>query len=284
MTETCDIIEPNIKVLYTFRFGISDKVVHLTQEQLNRIPYLSTLLIHKDDFSSIKNSNGEYVLNPPIDYISFMIILCSLISKRSYVLFNELPEDENIMDTLQLFDYLGIKSFPLPFLNNESLVQTNPLNTESEKGCVMYHKATLSEARETAAEFIIALSKNEYNLNDFDTVKRLLVLISAILSNAAVFSSRFRQHTLTVIKECCYSFFSKKQQRLLPTTVEIVQYHKIDSLMYLYNDGNRLPTYFQNTFAWRGVDSRLFVISENSPTVCSVAITGIFSLLIQTSM
>jgi hypothetical protein len=69
MGEVSKTIDPNLKVnKYTFRFPLSNQVVHLTQHQLNLIPYLSTLLSHKNDFLSIENENGECILNDPIKY------------------------------------------------------------------------------------------------------------------------------------------------------------------------------------------------------------------------
>jgi len=48
-------------------------------------------------------------------------------------LFDELAEDENILDVLQLFDYLGINSFPLPLLKTEDLVLLNPIDIKDKK-------------------------------------------------------------------------------------------------------------------------------------------------------
>ena len=44
------MLDLNPAVVYTFRFATSDKLFHLTQQQLDSIPYLSTLVAHKDDF------------------------------------------------------------------------------------------------------------------------------------------------------------------------------------------------------------------------------------------
>jgi hypothetical protein len=239
--------------MYAFHFGTSDKLVHLNQQQLDRIPYLSILVARKDDFKSMQNKTGEYVLNYPIEYTSFIPILRSIIPKQPYTLINEISEDDNVLDTLQLFDYLCISSFRLPLLKYEDLVLSNPINTDNNKRRVKYREAIISEARQTAAEFIIALSKNEYNLCDSHTVEQVFSLIKVILYNPSVFSSRFRHHTLTVAKECCYYFFSKKQQRLLPTTHQIAQQSKNDSFIYLYDDGKSVPVNFNNTFGWKGV-------------------------------
>ncbi|CAF2107866.1 unnamed protein product [Rotaria magnacalcarata] len=253
MTEVSDIIRNFDKtVLYAFHFGTSDKLVHLTQEELNRIPYLSNIVAHKDDFLSPQNENGEYVLSHPIEYNWYMAIFHSITSRHPYTLFNELAEVNNILDVLQLFDYLGIDPFPLPLLKGRFLALSNPVKVKNDEERILYQKANISEARQTAAEFIIALSKNEYDLHNFDTLNDIFSLVKIILSNAAVFNSRFRHHTLIVIKECCYSFFSKKQRLLLPNAQQIANHSKIDTLMYLYDDDKPVPDDFSNTFAWRG--------------------------------
>ncbi|CAF2115391.1 unnamed protein product [Rotaria magnacalcarata] len=256
MAEAFDIIDHNTTVSYTFRFGTSDKLIHLTQEQLDRFPYLTVLVAHKDDFLSILNENGEYVLSSPIRYTWFMAILHSLTSQNPCTLFNELPEGDNVLDTLQLFDYLCITSFPLPLLKHESLVRSNLIITEDKTKRVEYHTANLLEARQTAAEFIIALSKNEYDLDNSYTLKRIFSLIKLILYNRNVFSSRFRHHALTVVKECCSSLYVQNQ-RLLPTIQNIAQNSKVGAFMYLYDDDQPLPEDFENTFAWRGVNASI---------------------------
>ncbi len=58
----------NKESMLTFRFGTSDKFIHLTQQQLDCITFLAALVTHKDDMSSTQNENSEYILNPPINY------------------------------------------------------------------------------------------------------------------------------------------------------------------------------------------------------------------------
>jgi hypothetical protein len=201
--------EANNEVIYTFHFSASNQRLQLTQKQIDRIPYLSALVTHKDDFLSTQNSNGEYLLNPPIHYVWLMAILYSITSEQAYSLFNELPEDDDILCTLQLFDYVGVNSFDPPLLQETYLILSSPTNSNEEK-YIRYHRANVLEARNTAAEFVIAISNNVYNLLDKDTVNKIFSLILTILSNADVFSSRFRHHTLTLVKQSYWGFFSKK--------------------------------------------------------------------------
>jgi hypothetical protein len=123
----------NKEIMYAFRFMPSNKCVRLNQKQLDCIHYLAALVEHKEDFLSSQNENGEYVLNPPIDYTWFLAILHSIISEQPYSLFAELPKDENVLDTLQLFDYLGVDSFSSPLLKEEYLVLSNPTKNDNEK-------------------------------------------------------------------------------------------------------------------------------------------------------
>lgn len=147
---------------YVFRFGASNEPLRLTQEQLDRIPYLLGLVTNDQKFLSIRNKHGEYVLNPPIHYQWFMPIFRAITSQQPYVLFNELSEDENALDVVQLFDYLNIDGFGSPLFQDEKLVLLNPVvNDTDHERHVKYRRATLSEARSTAAQFLLSISKNE---------------------------------------------------------------------------------------------------------------------------
>ncbi|CAF1401056.1 unnamed protein product [Rotaria sordida] len=136
MSEVSDIINSNKIILYAFRFGTSDKLVHLTQQQLDRIPYLCALVAHKDDFLLNQNEYGEYVLHHLIEYTWFMPIFRSITSEHPYTLFNEVPEDDNILNTLKLFDFLCIDLFPLPMLKNTSLALSNRIKTDNDENRV----------------------------------------------------------------------------------------------------------------------------------------------------
>ncbi|CAF1490461.1 unnamed protein product, partial [Rotaria sordida] len=53
MAEAFDITDSNTTMTYVIRFGTSNKIVHLTQQQqqLNRIPYLINLMIHRSKYN-----------------------------------------------------------------------------------------------------------------------------------------------------------------------------------------------------------------------------------------
>ncbi|CAF0987268.1 unnamed protein product [Adineta steineri] len=253
MTDTLEVDNTR----YTFRFTDSNQCICLNKQQLDCIPYLSVLVSHKDDFLSNQNETDEYLLHPPIHYTWFIAVQHSISSEQPYTLFTELPEHENILGAIQLIDYLGCTSFPLPLLKETDLIFSNSATDEK---LVTYHRANLVETRNTTAEFVIALSKNAYNLHDYKTVNEIISLIKIILTNPTVYSSRFRHHTLTVAKECCWMYFSKVQQLQLYTTHQNIQkQRKLNSLMYLYDDNNPLSDDFSNVFVWKGTSIALKV-------------------------
>ena len=257
--EASNAIGSNIEEQYTFRFVSSNQLIHLTQEQVDRIPYLSVLLAHKNDFLSIENENGEYVLKPPLEYYSLTSILRSITSNNPYELFDKLPENVNILNTLKLFDYLGLQSFPLPFLKDTNLIRSNPdqnkndNENKNEKQRVKYCKVTLSEARQIAAQFVIGLAKNEYQLDDTNTTNNIFKLINIIFSHSDVFCSTFRCHTFNIARKCCYPFFSKDQRRWLQNTRRNTQHRRRTSSKYLSNSNKPLPAHFENAFTWKSV-------------------------------
>ncbi|CAF0947342.1 unnamed protein product [Adineta ricciae] len=75
---------------YAFRFASSDQLLHLTRQQAELITYLTVLVEHKNDFLSIQNGNGEYVLHEPLEYSSFVAILRAITSQNPYKLLDEL--------------------------------------------------------------------------------------------------------------------------------------------------------------------------------------------------
>ena len=267
MAEVFHRNDSNSPVTYAFRFASSDQLIYLTQQQIDLIPYLSVLIAHQNDFLSSQNETGEYVLNEPIGYSSFMSILRSISSQNPYKLLDELPEGENVFETLEMFDYLGLPSFPLPLLRYANLVQSNPDKSEHEKQRIEYERANLREVRQIAAKFAIALAKDEYQLCDSTTKKTIFNLINVILSNSAVFNLRFRCHTLTIAKNRCYSFFSKEQKRQLQGTHRIAQHGRSSPSTYLSDDNKSLPNNFDNPFIWKGVSRS---IDENQPDFISI--------------
>ncbi|CAF1439750.1 unnamed protein product [Adineta steineri] len=248
-----DEISKANETIYKFRFNTSKKTIQIIQQQLNHFPYLFALVNHTYDFAVNKNEDDEYILEYPICYNWFMAIFQSVIKQQPSALFTELSHEANVLRVLELYDYLCIDPLPLPLLKNQNLVLTNPININDTKKHLEWHRANICEVRNIAAQFIIGISKNAYNLNDSGTRDSIFTLLMDVFSHPNIFHSRFRYHTLRVVEKYCFSLFSDNQQRQLPTTQQITRNIKIDSVRYLDNENQSLPPNFNNTLAWKGI-------------------------------
>ncbi|CAF0761309.1 unnamed protein product [Adineta steineri] len=241
------------ETIYRFRFGITEKTIQITQQQLNHFPYLFAFVNHRDDFSVNKNDNGEYILDNPICYDWFKSIFQSVIKEQPSALFTELTHEADVLCMLELYDYLCIEPLPLPLLKNQQLVLTNLIDIDDVNKHIQWRPANIREARNIAAQFIISISKNAYNLNDLNTINSIFTLLMDIFSHPNIFHSRFRYHTLKIIKKECFSLFSHSQQRQLPTNEQIIQNIKIHFVRYLNNENQYLTPNFYNAFAWKDI-------------------------------
>ena len=272
----------NKEEMYVFRFGTSKKTVQLTQQQLDDIPYLGNLINHRHFFAFVPNENGEYVLNARIRYNWFMPIFQYITTGHPSVLFTKLSEEAYVCSMLQLYEYLCINPIAVPLFKGQHLVRVNSKEIVKKNFRVEYMRAkNLLEVRDTAAQFVIALNKNEYDLHDFDTRCSIFSLIIIILSHPNIFSFRLCHHTLILSKKVCFSLFSYSQQRQLEQMEQSVQSIKPHFCDYAIDDEEPLPRNFQNAFAWKDV---YVSIEENNAShhrpIRNKAFTDIYKSLI----
>ncbi|CAF0868673.1 unnamed protein product [Adineta ricciae] len=236
---------------YSFRFGKTNKVVHLDQQQLQHFPYLVALVERSQDFISNKNQNDEYVLDSNIRYRWFLPIICSVTQEQPSLLFSKLPLTCNVLGSLQLYDYLCIKPLPLPRFKDDKLVRTHPTAADENEKYVKFVRANVGETRNLAVQFMMAISRDEYDLNDLETKDEVFSLIMSIFSNSKVFNIKFRSHTLKIVMNYCYASFSEEQKKEIPTVKRIKQ---MKTTEFCVNNNEALPDDFQNKFAWKLVE------------------------------
>ena len=239
---------------HTFLCGTSSKLLHLTGEELKRIPYLASLVEHDDDSSSIRNEKGEYVLNPPIPHSWLTTIQRSITSEQPSLLFSQLPPTKDVLGVLRLYDQLGINPIPDPLLKDTHLVLSGETEADRSSRYAAYHQANQMEARNTSAEFLVALTKKKYNLDDSRTRDNIFSLIEVILSSPTVFGRWFCLRTLTIVDKFCGCFFLPHQRSQLSTARKSLRYQK-ESLdpSTIVHGRNSLPVGFRNAFSWRGI-------------------------------
>ncbi|CAF1072111.1 unnamed protein product [Adineta steineri] len=193
--------------MYKFGFDNCDKIVQLSEEEIHRIPYLLTLISHKDDFLSIKNDKNEYILHHPICYNLLIPILNSI-------------NNENSFDVLQLFNYLCLNQSI--YLNDQNRFFT------------YYREKNLCEVRNNAAQLVLSLTKNAYDLNDLQTIEYIFLVITIIFSRKSIFNLQFCYHTYKILEKCVFPLFFKKHPIYLLN--DIKEDCRIDSNICFYND------------------------------------------------
>lgn len=80
---------------------------------------------------------------------------------------------------LELYDYLCVNPKVVPMLKGSNLARLNQKEIVAKNVRVEYIRAkSLLEVRDTAVQFVVALSKNEYDLQKFDTRSNLFEMYS----------------------------------------------------------------------------------------------------------
>jgi len=200
---------------YTFGFTTGE-TVSITKNQLQCIPYLETLMSNENDnkFATVCDDHGIYMLDAPIEYKYLRPILDSL-PYTPMLLFGKLPKRESVFKMLELYDFLCIEC-DVPSLEDKSThdIITDVKSCHNQRhGGIHEHIADRSSARNTAASFVVALTKNKYSMRDHRIANKAYQLILFILSHPRTFRSRFRFHTANVIDRYCH--FSPNQDRNL---------------------------------------------------------------------
>ncbi|CAF1646974.1 unnamed protein product, partial [Adineta ricciae] len=163
--------------------------------------------------------------------------------------------DENIFDVLQLFDYLCVDLFPSPLLDEPNLRSLNP--TDRNRRLFYRPVKNVGEVRTLAAEFVLSLSRDEYDLNDFRTIESVFTLISVIFTRRDIFNSQFRYHTYTILDKCVFPLFFKRHP--MEVLINIDEYEKME----LYDDLQSIPIEFQGAFCRKGTYELIEAKSTN---------------------
>jgi hypothetical protein len=153
---------------------------------------------------------------------------------------------------LQLYDYLCIDPLPVPLLKDQHLARTNSVDTMDKNKRIRYRRANVLEARDTAAQFIIAINNNEYNLDDSRTMNSIFCQVLVILSNPNIFTERLCHHTLTVVKKHCFPLLRYEQRCYLNSVYQSAK-NQTSNSKTLFNDEQSLPQNFDNAFTWKDV-------------------------------
>ncbi|CAF1686601.1 unnamed protein product, partial [Adineta ricciae] len=155
----------------SFRFG-SGHVLTLTEDQINKIPYLAAFVSSADFFEYARDGQGYFIIHPKIDLESFRFILDWFPYRHIRDIFIHLPEDYDPILTILHMDYFGLLIHRDPSLDEVDvsffdIVTYSPLNNSY----VEVHRP--SQMCDMAVRFAIALVREAYDSTDDKVHERI---------------------------------------------------------------------------------------------------------------
>ena len=188
-----------------FRF-VSGELCQLTDEQIDKIPYLSTMVSAAERFPSIRNENGFYKLDPNIQSNHFAFVLKSFSFVGVRQIFTHLRKCEDILSVLALFDFLGLTPQYDPTFEEIDLTFFSTMIYKPSLGKYL-EKIRENELQDMAVRFAMALARENYDYTDSKIIDHIYWFILFILSAYQYFGPRLRHHVHR-IAEYYFSLFS----------------------------------------------------------------------------
>ncbi|CAF1334200.1 unnamed protein product [Adineta ricciae] len=182
----------------SFRFG-SGHVVTLTEDQINKIPYLAAFVSSADFFECARDGQGYFIIHPKIDLEPFRFILDWFPYRHIRDLFIHLPEDHDPILTILHMDYFGLLIHRDPSLDEVDVsffdtITYNPLNNSY----VEVHRP--SQMCDMVVRFAIALVREAYDSTDDKVHERIYWYVMFITSAFRLFHRNVRRHVFKVAK------------------------------------------------------------------------------------
>ncbi|CAF5108736.1 unnamed protein product, partial [Rotaria sp. Silwood1] len=188
----------------TFRFS-SGQLLTLTDDQIEKIPYLTALVSAGPSFDSIKLSKGYYLLDSNINYRDFLFVLESISFHSIRKIFIRLPKNYNVLAIIALLDFLAIESERGPTL--EEVDSKIFWNFQFGDKLGQYQFIYLpSDIQDMAVRFAIAMTKEEYDFTNRKVIDQVYWFIMFILSCYELFETNLRYHVQKIAQNC-FSIF-----------------------------------------------------------------------------
>ncbi|CAF4134558.1 unnamed protein product, partial [Adineta steineri] len=206
----------------SFRFG-NGHVLTLTENQINKIPYLTAFVSSADFFEAARDDQGHFIIHPNIDIKQLRFILDCFPCRFTQDIFIRLPDDYDAVSTVLHMDYLGLLDQPDPSLDEVDssffdIIVYNPLtNSYTER-------IRLSQICDMAVRFAIALVREAYDVTDDNVHDRIYWYIMFIISAYTFFDPNIRHHVYKVAEHYFRVFkpcLIKRLNRLRVITVTV---------------------------------------------------------------
>jgi len=209
MFDNCDDF---LSKKHTFRFT-SGQVLSLNQDQIEKIPYINSLVSSADWCESARDEDGNFKLDPCINYEDFIHILNSLRFHSVRQLFTTLPKKTNVIPIIYLFDFLGLGPQPNPTLREVDSSFFSPVvyNPGTEKQSLIFKPSVIQDI---AVQFAITIVKEEYDFSNSEVIDHVYWLIMFILSAWKYFGPCLRHHVHTIAMNC-FTVFKPSQLKPL---------------------------------------------------------------------
>ncbi|CAF1131736.1 unnamed protein product [Adineta steineri] len=218
-----------LKTHKTFRFG-TGFVLTLTDNQINKIPYLAALVSTADFFEAARDDQGHFIIHPNIDIKQFRFILDWFPCRFIQDIFIRLPDDYDTVSAVVHMDYLGLLNHSDPSLDEVDSsffgITYNPLTN------LYTEKIRPSELRDMAVRFAIALIREAYDVTDDKVHDRIYWYVMFIISAQTLFDPNIRHHVYNVA-EHYFSLFN-------PCLIK--RLNRLRSIQDKYAQLNRLKT------------------------------------------
>ena len=197
---------------HTFRFN-SGQVLSLNQDQIEKIPYINGLVSSADWFECARDENGNFQLDPCINYEDFIHILNSLRFHSIRQLFTTLPKKANVIPIIYLFDFLGLGPQPNPTLREVDSSFFSPVvySPATQQQSLLFKPSVIQDL---AVQFAIAIVKEEYDFSNNDVIDHVYWLIMFILSAWKYFGPCLRHHVHAIAMNC-FTVFKPSQLKPL---------------------------------------------------------------------
>jgi hypothetical protein len=212
----------------TFRFA-SGQLLILDDHQVEKIPYLAAIVSSADNFESVCDEHGHFKLDPYIEFKYFPFVIKSLSFRLVRQIFTHLPKEDDIIEIIALFDFLGIGLQSDPTLDEvDSTFFSNLVYSPLLDTYLQIIKPSI--LRDMAVRFGIAIIKEQYDFTNRQVIDQIYWYIMFILSTPTLFGPGLRHH-MYKIAEYCFSLFSpcllKPLERLLWTTIQCAKKKKL---------------------------------------------------------
>ncbi|CAF1069099.1 unnamed protein product [Adineta ricciae] len=132
----------------------------------------SALVSTEKFFKSTRNRHGHYELDPLIEFKNFLFIIESISFHSIRQLFTHLPEENDVLSTINLPDFFNILSHPDPSLNDVDIVFFSTV-VYSPMLAGYFQTIRPSDLQDIAVRLAIGMIRETYDLTKTNVIDQV---------------------------------------------------------------------------------------------------------------